>query len=333
MTNKSVWLLADDRAGNRSQVLGVGRALGIPFEIKNIEYTAAAALPNYMLMESFSAVTQSSRVNLAAPWPDIVIAAGRRTAPVARKIKSLNNGRSMLVQIMYPGSFGEDDFEIICVPRHDTMEKAPNRFEMIGAPHNVNANTLEAARLQWKGKFDHLPKPMLALIVGGDTKRKKFTSQMAAELGSRVAKLAAAAGGSILLTTSRRTDDDAGKALIDAISDVPSFVFNWGENENENKSEKAENPYMAFLAMADHVIVTGDSVSMCLEAAGTEKPLYIYSPKKLTSHKHGLLHKDLYAQGYAKPLEEVSALSAWSHKPLNAANDIAREIRKRLDLD
>ncbi|MDH5771747.1 MAG: mitochondrial fission ELM1 family protein, partial [Rhodospirillaceae bacterium] len=114
--DKTVWLLIDDRAGNRSQVLGVGRALGYQFQIKEIEYTAAAALPNYMLMASFSAVTQKSRVNLMAPWPDIVIAAGRRTAPVARKIKALNGGRTALIQIMYPGASGEEDFDLICVP-------------------------------------------------------------------------------------------------------------------------------------------------------------------------------------------------------------------------
>lgn len=97
MSAPSVWLLVDDHPGSRAQALGVGRALGIPFEIKKLDYTAAAALPNYMLMASFSAVQQKSRVNLAAPWPDLVIAAGRRTAPVARKIKELNKGRTKLV--------------------------------------------------------------------------------------------------------------------------------------------------------------------------------------------------------------------------------------------
>ncbi len=329
MSNKSVWLLIDDRAGNRSQVLGVGRALGLPFEIKEIEYTAAAALPNYMLMTSFSAVAQKSRVNLSAPWPDIVIAAGRRTAPVARKIKELNNGQTSLIQIMYPGSFGEDDFDLICVPRHDTMDAAPNRFEITGAPHNVTLQSLEAARIEWKGRFDDLPGPLVALIVGGDTKRKKFTPQMATELGNHAAGLAGDAGGSLLVTTSRRTSDDAASALAEAIKGVPAFVFKWGDA----KGKISDNPYMAYLALADHIIVTGDSVSMCSEAAGTEKPLYIFSPKKLTSHKHGLLHKDLYASGYARPLEGSKKLESWSHKPLNASFDIAAEIRKRLSLD
>ena len=319
-----VWLLIDDRAGNKSQVLGVARALGLPFEIKTIAYTAAAALPNYMLMASFSMLTQSSRVNLMAPWPDVVIGAGRRTAPVARRFKNLSGGKAFLAQIMYPGASGEDDFSLIAVPRHDGLPPAENRFEVIGAPHGVTAEAIEEARIHWQGKFDHLPKPHVALIVGGDTKRKKFTPEMATDLGERAAALVGAAGGSLLITTSRRSTPDATAALLGTVADVPSHVFRWGD--------EGENPYMAYMAFADHMIVTGDSVSMCSEACATGKPVYIFAPKKMISHKHAKLHKDLYAKGYAQALEDTQTLSDTTHEPLNAAHDIAQEIRKRLGL-
>lgn len=319
-----VWLLVDDRAGNRSQVLGVARALGLPFEIKEIAYTAAAALPNYMLMASFSMLTQSSRVNLAAPWPDIVIAAGRRTAPVARRIKELSGGKAFLVQIMHPGSSGEEDFSLIAVPRHDGMGEAENRFTMTGSPHGVTAETLAEARAQWTDKLEGLPGPRIALIVGGDTKRKKFTPAMAAELGERAAKLAKDAGGSLMVTTSRRSSPEATAALVAALGDVPSNIFQWGD--------EGDNPYMGYLALADHIIVTGDSMSMCSEVCATGVPVYIYAPKKLTSHKHGRLHEDLYKRGFARPLEGAETLEAWSHEPLNAAYEVAAELRKRLNL-
>ena len=319
-----VWLLIDDRAGNKSQVLGVARALGLKFEIKDIRYTIAAELPNYMLMASFSMLTQGSRVNLMAPWPDVVIAAGRRTAPVARRIKEQSKGKAFLAQIMYPGSTGEDDFSLIAIPKHDAMGPAENRFEIIGAPHGVTAEAMAEAKIHWRGKFDHLPKPHVALIVGGDTKRKTFTPDMARELGERAAALVKAAGGSLLITTSRRSTPEATEALLTAIGDTPANVFKWGD--------AGDNPYMAYLAMADHIIVTGDSVSMCSEACAPGVPVYIFAPKKMTVHKHAKLHQDLYKGGYAKPLEEAKTLTAWSHEPLNAAYAIAQEIRKRLGL-
>ena len=40
----AMWLLIDDRAGNRSQCLGVAEALGLKFEARGLEYTAAGAL-------------------------------------------------------------------------------------------------------------------------------------------------------------------------------------------------------------------------------------------------------------------------------------------------
>ena len=323
--NTRVWLLIDDRAGNKSQVLGVARALGLQFMIKDIGYTAAAALPNYMLMSSFSMLTQSSRVNLAAPWPDIVIAAGRRTAPVARRIKELSGGKAFLVQIMHPGSSGEEDFSLIAVPRHDAMGEAENRFTMTGAPHGVTAESLAEGNQAWGGKFDALPRPHVALIVGGDTKRKKFTPAMATELGERAAKLVGDAGGSLLVTTSRRSTPEATAALIGALGDTPAHIFKWGD--------EGDNPYMGYLAQAEHIIVTGDSVSMCSEACATGRPVYIFAPKKMISHKHAKLHKDLYAKGYARPLEEAENLEAWSHEPLNAAFEVADEIRKRLGMN
>ena len=47
------------------------------------------ALEHCVLGESFSGLTSHSRMGLSPPWPDLVVAAGRRTAPVARKIRSL----------------------------------------------------------------------------------------------------------------------------------------------------------------------------------------------------------------------------------------------------
>ncbi|MHA1597881.1 MAG: ELM1/GtrOC1 family putative glycosyltransferase, partial [Alphaproteobacteria bacterium] len=173
-------------------------------------------------------------------------------------------------------------------------------------------------------RLGHMAEPRIALIVGGSTKRRKFTEAMAVELGRAANEMAKQAGGSLMVTTSRRSNDTA-DALIAEI-DVPAEIFKWGT--------EGENPYLGFLGMADGVIVTGDSVSMCCEAAATPGPVWIYAPRKLTSHKHGQLHKGLFAGGYARPFDAADppTFEAWSHGSLNAADDIAAEIRKRLGL-
>ena len=315
-----IWVLIDDRAGNRSQCLGVAEALGLRFQIFELEYVATAALPNFFMGASYAGLTPSSRINLVAPWPDLVIAAGRRTAPVARKIKKDSGGATKLVQIMYPGDSGLDEFDLIAVPSHDSIAPRDNILEITGAPHRVNAAKLNEAAKEWDGRFGDLPRPWIALIVGGSTKRRKFTPEMATELGRKASRMASDAGGSLLVTTSRRTGD-AESALLNEITG-PSFVYRWGD--------EGENPYFGLLALSDTVIVTGDSVSMACEACAAPKPVYIYAPKALTTHKHGKLHRDLFERGFARPLGD--SFEQWTHEPLNAAADVTAEIRRRFGL-
>ena len=318
----TIWVLADDRAGNRGQCLGVADALGLPCEVKELGYGPMAALPNRLLGATFGGLNPESQARLNPPWPDLVIAAGRRTGPVARKIGRLGGAESFLVQIMHPGA-GARDFGLIAQPRHDKAATGANIISITGAPHQLTAARLEAEAARWQGHFDDLPRPWIALVVGGSTRRRRFTKAMARELGGRASKMALSAGGSLLVTTSRRTGDDATDSLLAAVN-APCHVYRWGDETG------VDNPYHGYLALADGVVVTGDSVSMCSEACAGTGPVYIYAPKALTVAKHARLHADLYEQGYARPLAGVFA--PWTHPPLNAAVEVAAAIRERLGL-
>lgn len=118
-TSATLWALTDDRPGNNVQVLGVAKALGWTTEEKAIRYTGFARLPNIVRGATLAGVADSSREQFSAPWPDVVIAAGRRSAPVARWIKRQSGGKTKLVQIMFPGRAGAKEFDVIAVPDHD----------------------------------------------------------------------------------------------------------------------------------------------------------------------------------------------------------------------
>jgi len=317
-TAPSIWVLADDRAGNVSQCLGIATALDLPFVVKDIRYTAAGRLPNAVMGASFAGLTAESRASLAPPWPDLVIAAGRRTGPVARAIKQRSEGRAFLVQSMHPGSSGAGDFDLIAVPSHDRRKPSANVLDVVGAPHRVTAERLAEAALSWGPRFGDLPSPRIAVIVGGSTRRHPFTPAMAAELGRLVSVMAQAAGGALLVTTSRRTGRGPAAALVEALT-APHWIHGWGDD--------GENPYMGFLAVADAIVVTGDSVSMCSEACATAVPVYIYAPAALVSDKHARLHQALYAAGYARPVSD--RFERWTHPPLNPAAEIAVAVRER----
>lgn len=315
-----VWVLADDRAGNVSQAVGVAEALGWPFIIKDIRPNSLARVPNALLGASLWGIDASSRAALVPPWPDVVIGAGRRTAPVARWIKRRSGGRTLLAQIMFPGRIGAAEFDLIAVPAHDRLRSPPaNVVRILGAPHRVTAERLRQEALRWQDRFTALPRPRVALIVGGATGRRPFSPELARDLGEKTAALAAQVSGSVLISTSRRTGREAEAALLAAIPE-PRFVYRWGDG--------GENPYFAYLGLADVVVVTGDSMSMCSEACATPGPVYIFAPPGWASPKHERLHAELYAQGMARPLGE--AFSSWSHAPLNPATTIADALRGKL---
>jgi mitochondrial fission protein ELM1 len=317
-----LWVLTDDRPGTATQALAVAEHLGRPFVEKRLRYDGLARLPNFLRGASLMGVDDATRAALTPPWPDMVISAGRRAAPVARWVKAQADSAAdkpvKLIHIMNPGRAGAGDFDLIAIPRHDCAVPggdAANVLRITAAPHRITDAVLNAARDQWQPRLAHLPRPYIALLVGGATNRKPFPVSVAADLGARVAAMAKSVGGSVLLVTSRRTGAAADAALNTAVP-APRATYFWGD--------KGDNPYQGFLAVADVIVVTGDSVSMAAEACATGKGVFIAAPADITAPKHQRLHRELYDTGYARPFSGTYA--AWAHAPLNAAGEIAAAV-------
>ena len=82
-----VWVLGDDRPGNATQSLGLAETLGWPLEQRQIQPGPLSRLHNRLLGGSRLGIDLSRSDPLEPPWPDLVIAAGRRSAPVALWIR------------------------------------------------------------------------------------------------------------------------------------------------------------------------------------------------------------------------------------------------------
>jgi mitochondrial fission protein ELM1 len=219
---------------------------------------------------------------------------------------------------MDPGWPGRQDFDLIVAPQHDCLTERPNVFHTLGSCHRAFSSVLAAEGAKWKERLVNLPPPYLVVVVGGATKDRAFGPEWGRQLAAGVAALHRAMGGSILLTTSRRTTPELADSLFTELPQ-PHYFFRWQEG--------VENPYLGFLAMADRIVVTGDSMNMCSEACANGGPVYIFSPPGLVNGKHARLHAALFAKGYARPFGADN--SYWTHPPLNAADDVAKEIRAR----
>ena len=129
--------------------------------------------------------------------------------------------------------------------------------------------------------------------------------------------VAAEAGASVLMTFSRRTPAAAKTALEARLWRRPGMIWN-GEGDN---------PYFAFLAAADFILVTEDSINMAAEAASTGKPVYIL-PMQGGSDRIRRFHADLEARGAARPFE--GRLEPWTYEPLRETERAAEEVVRRL---
>jgi mitochondrial fission protein ELM1 len=266
-----VWLLTSFRAGDNAQVLGLAEALGWPFEIRQLKFRKTEFITNRLLGSTLAGVIADGSSRLAPPWPDLVISAGRRNEPVARWIRdqarrSAEPREARLVHLGRPWADPRHFDLIVTTPQYRVPDRA--NVLTIGAPlHRITAERLVQARALWEPKLAHLPRPWIAVLVGGNSPPYVFDEAMARELAQQACNLARRSGASLLITTSPRTQPEAAAALRQAI-EGPSYFQGW-------TPDPASNPYLGFLALADAFIVTGESMSMAAEACSTGRPVHL----------------------------------------------------------
>ena len=91
---------------------------------------------------------------------------------------------------------------------------------------------------------------------------------------------------------------------------------------------QGENPYFAFLAAADYILVTEESTNMTTEAASTGKPVFVLKLEG-ESLKFRLYHDELRELGAARPF--AGRFEDWTYQPLDETRRAAREVLRRFD--
>jgi mitochondrial fission protein ELM1 len=254
--------------GGNGQMQSLAEALGWPYEIKQLRHNSLHLIPNVLLGATSKTLDREKSSPLEPPWPDLVIAASRRAAPVAQWIRKQSGGKTKLVHLLHVQA-PLDRFDlIVTMPQYRLPERA-NILHLTGVLNRHDPKAIAEACAAWEPRLAHLPRPWTALLVGGNSSAYLLDPKTAAELGARASRQVAASGGSLLVSTSPRTPPEAGAALAAAV-DVPSYVYQW------KKDDAANNPYKGFLALADDFIVTIDSASLLVEASATGKPVAVF---------------------------------------------------------
>ncbi|MGH8172389.1 MAG: mitochondrial fission ELM1 family protein [Rhodanobacteraceae bacterium] len=291
----SCWAISDGSAGNERQASALADALGVATRVVRIRVREpwSALAPRFTPGARF-AIRDVEGDALKPPWPDIAIGCGRRAALATRMLRHWSDGRCFTVQILDP-RIDTRAFDVVIAPAHDAVQSA-NAIRSIGALNPVDARWLGDARLRFPALAE-LPSPRTAVLIGATNSAQRLDAAYFDALIERLAARHAADGGSYLVSVSRRTPPDVVEKVRRAFAGFPGAF--WAG------SGSGENPYAGFLAWADRIVVTPDSVNMISEACATGKPVYTFAPRPITG-KLAAFHRELVASGHLRLLDDTA---------------------------
>ncbi len=242
--------------------------------------------------------------------------AGRATLPLSARMRARSGGRTFVVQTQHPG--GALPFlDLVIPPLHDEL-MGDNVFPILGSPTRMNADAFARDLARFADRLAPLPHPRIAMIVGGKSNAHDLPAARARAMAAKVADAVRTAGGALLLSFTRRTPEPARQAMTEVLGGLPGWIWDGA----------GDNPYFAFLAAADVVLVTEDSVNLAIDAASTGKPVYVL-PMAGGGRKFDHFHADLRARGVTRPFD--GTLAAWSYAPPDETRRAALEVLRRYD--
>lgn len=306
------WVLTDGKVGMESQCLGLARALGVAPEIKRVAIRLPwRLLPPQLWTNPLAATAE----RLSAPWPDLLIATGRQTVALSIAIRRASGGRCFTVQLQDPG-VSPAKFGFVVAPEHDGLAGA-NVVATKGAMHGVTQAALAAAAERFRDRLAPLGRPLVAVLLGGSNGRYRMDRECMTRLGAALRRVADERGAGFAITPSRRTGADNVAALREALAETRFEIW----------EGTGDNPYLGYLALADAIVATADSVNMVSEACATGKPVHVFDLPG-GSAKFRRFHDGFEAAGYTRPFD--GRLDSWTYDPPRETERVAALIRARL---
>ncbi len=259
-----VWILKSQRAGENTQLDALARALGWSYQSKQLVYRPG--IPYFLLSSSLLGI-DAERSELSEPWPDLIISASAKNEPVCRWIRKHANKTVQLIHIGRPWAKLKHFDLVVTTPQYRLPKKHNVQTNTAPMHYQINSDQISNNKKHWQAKLSKLPGPYTALMIGGHSGPYSLDKRAVKRLAQQVNQMVDASGGSLLVSTSARTPGYATDYLETHLA-VPKYFHRWGLT--------GDNPYYAFLSLAESIIVSGDSVSMLCEACAMMKPVYIF---------------------------------------------------------
>ncbi|MBR9885130.1 MAG: hypothetical protein GYB21_16405 [Oceanospirillales bacterium] len=201
--------------------------------------------------------------------PDLIISSGGKSAFASLILKRRYGAANIFVGV--PEPFPDRWFDLIISP----VARAFRTRSLVSGliPNSVTPERVASAGAEyWQQGLP--PQPCWALLIGGDSKSHRYSERDWEGLVSGVNALSARFGVCWLITTSRRTPE-AVEAMLEAGLNRQAVV------DLVLYNREPRRVMQPFLAGAQRVLVSQDSLTMASEALCSARPVTLLTPEVL----------------------------------------------------
>ena len=311
MTKLKGLLLTEGFHGMISQVEGLAKALDLDFIHEKIELNNFWKLfpPKITPIKNFVFKNELDHEF------NIVISCGRKSVIPSLYLKNKYKSKIINIHIQDP-KVSLSNFDFIIVPEHDSLF-GENVVTSKGAIHYLTNDELIENENYLKPRIDS-QKKIISFIIGGPNKYYDYNDKIIDEIFLKIENNFIKNNYQAIIIPSMRTP----KNIIEKAQNY----FNKNQIIVPNVDKKA---YLSALKLADHIVVTCDSISMISEVAITGKPIYVVQMPSIKSNQRFKEFFNLFES--LKIIKNLdSSVESWNYEKLDETNRISGYIKDKI---
>jgi len=275
-------------------------------------------------------LTEESYQQISPVYADIVISCGSTLPGINLAIAKESMGKS-LVLMKPPFPYSLKWFNLLVVPSHDAAPELRNIFRTHLTPNLVTPERLQKMANTISSELQlNAAESITGIIVGGNTAKFQFNERQWKSIVRALDAQAHQHNTQLLITTSRRTHPVIEQQTKETFKAHPKCKLLVIANEHN-----PPNVIYGMLGLANHLIVTEDSISMISEAISSGKAVTVLRVSDTpASSKHAKFIEQLALQGVIRVVDghDLSGLLSPQNplKTTQLAEQEEQALKKRL---
>jgi len=313
MSKLKALLLTQGMHGMISQAEGLAKALNLDYKHQTIKLKK---FWNYV-PPKFTPISEKILSEQFTCNAKVVISCGRKSVIPSIFLKKKFGKDILNIHIQDP-KVKLSNFDFIVAPEHDGL-KGQNVLTSKGAIHYLTNNELDINENYLKSRINN-KKKIVTLIMGGPTKHYDYNDKAIDNIFLKIKKNFLENNYQLIVVPSMRTPQH--------IIDKAKNYFKEDQIVIPDVDKKA---YLCSLKIANHIIITCDSISMISEAAITGKPIYVAQMPAIKKNERFKFFFNLFVS--LNIIRELrNSVENWNYTKLNETNKIADQIREKIKL-